>query len=79
MIKPIWKEIDGERWFKFNSNYDKLRYFYGNILTLILVIVLIVLGILIFYYVGHNLALLKSNPCSLCEKAGYICNKFNLG
>jgi len=78
MIKPEWKEIEGEKWFKFNSKYDRVRYFYGNILTLALIIVLIVLGVLIFYYVGHNLNLLKSNPCSLCEKAGYICQKLKI-
>ena len=78
MIKPIWKEIDGERYFKFNSEYDRVRYFYGNILTIISIIILIILGIVIFYYVGNNLTLLKSNPCSLCEKAGYICQKFKI-
>jgi hypothetical protein len=78
MIKPEWKEINGKKWFKFNSNYDKIRYFYGNLLTLVLIIVMIVLGAVIFYYVGTNLNLLKSNPCNLCEQIGYSCMKIKI-
>ena len=75
MIKPEWKEIDGEKWFKFNKKYDEVRYFHGNILTIILIAVLIILGILLFYYVGLNINVLKSNPCNLCENMGYFCFK----
>lgn len=75
MIKPEWKEINGEKYFKFNKDYDRIRYFYGNLLTLIFIILVVVLGILTFWYVSNNLELLKSTPCELCKQAGYFCFK----
>jgi len=78
MFKPIKIEervIDGERWFKFNSEFDRVRYYYGNIITVIAIIVLIILGGILFWYVFSNISLLKSSPCKLCEDMGYLIGK----
>lgn len=75
MIKPEWKEIDGEKYFKFNKDYDRIRYYYGNLLTFIFIVLVIILGVLTFWYVLNNLELLRSTPCKLCEQAGHFCFK----
>lgn len=77
-IKVKSKEIDGETWFKFDNKYDKARYFYSNILTVVLIILMIALGIGMFYFFYSNweyIKLLKINPCSLCRDIGFECFK----
>lgn len=69
------KEIEGETWIKFNSSYDKFRYYWGNFLTGILIPILLVLGAVLFYYIFRYVNLIKTNPCSLCENLGYSCLK----
>ena len=61
-IKVESKEIDGETWFKFNDKFDQTKYFYGNILTVLLIIVLVTLGSTLFYYMYSNVQELKGNP-----------------
>jgi len=72
-IKIQTKVIDGEEYFKFDSKYEEFRYFYGNLLTLILIIVLVVLGIVLLTVVFKHIELLKTNPCELCQNLGNYC------
>lgn len=67
------REIEGETWFKFDRNFDKVRYYHGNILTIILIVVLVVLSLGFFYVVLNYVGLITTNPCQLCEKLGYTC------
>lgn len=76
-IKVETKEINGETWLKFDSEFDKWRYYWSNTLTLILIIVLIVLGISLGYIIMNHIELLKSNPCGLCRELGFTCIKYN--
>lgn len=75
-FKVETKEIEGKTWIKFNSKYDQFRYYYGNLVAVVAIIVLIVLGILLLSFIFKNIDLLKTNPCSLCESLGYTCSKF---
>ena len=61
-IKVKEKNIDGETWIKFNSEFDRKRYFYGNLLTVVLIIVMLILGGLLFTYMFFNVNELKANP-----------------
>lgn len=61
-IKVETKEINGETWFKFNSKFDKIRYYKSNLITGILIIVLIALGLTIVLTVWRNIEELKANP-----------------
>jgi len=72
-IKIQTKVIEGEEYFKFDNKYEEFRYFYGNLLTLILIIVLIVLGVVLLTVVFKHIDLLKTNPCKLCMDLGYDC------
>lgn len=78
-IKVKTKEIDGEKWIKFDSKFDKVRYYYGNLITVIFIIVLILLGITLFFIIFKYVALIKANPCKLCEDLGFICSKLQGG
>ncbi len=72
-IPIVSREIDGEEWFKFNKDFEKLRYFYGNLISILLIVVLIVIAIVMFLKVFPYINLLRNNPCRLCENLGYIC------
>ena len=72
-IAIISRLIDGEEWFKFNKDFEKVRYFYGNLITMLLIVVLVVLATVMFLKVFPYINLLRTNPCRLCENLGYIC------
>lgn len=61
-MKVETKKIEGETWIKFNSNYDRTRYFYGNILIIIFLIILIVFMVVTLTYIYRNVEEIKSNP-----------------
>jgi hypothetical protein len=73
--KIEFKEIDGETWFKFNSEYEKLKWKYGNIIMIITLILCFGLMIMFFIYILPNINLLKTSPCVLCESGGWNCMK----
>jgi len=73
-IRIISREIDGEEWFKFNKDYEKVRYFYGNLITMLLILVLVVIATIMFLKIFPYINLLKTNPCRLCENLGMICS-----
>lgn len=52
-MKVQWKEIDGERWFKFNNDFDRFKYIYGHLLGIALLLFLIGLTIS-FYFVVYQ-------------------------
>jgi len=67
-MKVETKEIDGETWVKFNSEFDKFRYYQGNFISIILIVVLIVMGLSLGYLILNYIDLIQSNPCRLCEE-----------
>lgn len=67
------RTIDNEIWFKFNNEFERIRYFYSNLLTFLFICLLVILGIGLGYIVFNNINLLKTSPCSLCEDLGYFC------
>ena len=71
--KLEWKEENGERWFKFDKKLNEKKFMYGNILTVIFILVLVVLGIKTYSLIAGRLDLLTTDPCGLCESLGYIC------
>ena len=74
MVEKLeWKEIDGKKWFKFNKKFNEKKYQYGNLLTLIFILVLIALGGILYPIIMNHLDLLQTNPCKLCQDFGYIC------
>lgn len=56
------RQIDGELWYKFNDNYDKWRYKFGNYVAFFLIFVLIALGSTLFLFTNNHLKELKANP-----------------
>lgn len=54
--------INGEKWIKFDKAYDEKRYFYGNIIMLILGILIILFMGWLSYYVLTHVDELKENP-----------------
>lgn len=56
------REIDGETWIKFNSEYDEFTYYWGIYLTILLIVILLFGGGLLFWYMYTNLELIKANP-----------------
>ena len=64
-----WKEIDGEKWFKFNSKYDHFRYFWSNTFTLVLIVLLVMMML----YAYYNIEIIKKQPLTYyAEKASEI-------
>jgi len=61
-IKVNTKVIDGETWYKFNSEWDKWKYTWGNILTAMCLVLFVVLGCAVFYIVMTNVEELRTNP-----------------
>lgn len=53
-----WKEIDGEKWFRFSSGWDRFRYHWGNIVTTILIILLVTMMV----YSYKNIEAIKTTP-----------------
>lgn len=53
-----WKEIDGEKWFRFDKNRDYWRYFYSNLLTTIFIILLIAMMV----YAYFSVEAIKTTP-----------------
>ena len=61
-MKVKTKVIKGETWYKFNSDLDKWKYFWGNTIAVIFLIVLICLGWYLASLILDNMDELKSNP-----------------
>ena len=78
MLKPEWKEIEGVKYFKFNSKFDTFKYYFGHYISILLILVMVgamAWGIWYALNYGH---LIRENPCLLCENiTGRQC--FNLG
>ena len=73
--KIEFKEIDGENWFKFDSEYERIRWKYGNWIMVATLILCFALMIMFFIYILPNINLLKTSPCVLCENGGWNCIK----
>lgn len=56
------KIIDGEKWIKFDKNYDEKRYFYGNIIMLVFSVLTIIFVICGAYYTLNHINELTENP-----------------
>jgi len=56
------KEIEGETWYKFNKEYERIRYYRGNLIMAILGILTILFMIFLTYYVLTNVNELTENP-----------------
>ena len=72
-IAVVTTEINGERWFRFNNEFERIKYFYGNLITVLLILVLVVIATVMFLKVFPHIDMLKTNPCLLCENLGYVC------
>lgn len=71
--------IDGERWVKFNSEWDRRRYYWGIIINIILIIFVVGISIYFMFWMTNYGELLRTNPCKLCEEAyNYTCYKITL-
>ena len=73
--KLITQKINGEIWFKFNSEFEKLKWRYTNLIMIGCFLLLLILIILFFIYIMPHINLLKTNPCNLCENNGWSCIK----
>ena len=73
VAKLEWKEENGEKWFKFNKKLNEWKFVYGNILTVIFILVLITLGVKLYSLVMGHIDLLRTDPCLLCEGLGFNC------
>ena len=62
MAKVEWKEIEGEKWFKFNSKFDHFKYFYGHWVSIILFIIVIISIIWVGSYIYKNKVAFFENP-----------------
>lgn len=72
-VKLEWKEVDGKKWFKFDKKLNERKFMYGNVLTVIFMLLLIALGLKLLSVVGGQMELLKTNPCALCTDLGFTC------
>jgi hypothetical protein len=61
-MKPEWKEIDGEKWFKFNSSFDKLKYFYGHIISFFMIIFLLIACVYFYFEIYKQKEAFYTNP-----------------
>ena len=71
------KKIQGETWLKFNSDYERWRYKYGNLVMAFFVLLLaVIFGAFLIYIFTYGDAI-KQNPCKLCELSQNLtCIKF---
>ena len=56
------KIIGGETWFKFNKKRDRQKYFYGNLISVALIVFLLILGSVLTYYIVTRSAAFLENP-----------------
>ena len=73
------RRINGELWFKFNRKFEEFKYRFGNFLTILLIVLLVIMGLGLGYIIMTYIDLLKTNPCHLCMEQGYQCIKLKLG
>ena len=72
------KEIEGETWYKFNKEYERIRYYHGNLIIGILGILTILFMIFLTYYVLTHVEELTENPLIYGANAlDVYCNCFN--
>ena len=75
-VKVVFKKIDGKLWFKFNNDFEIIKHFYGNIISVLLIVVLVAIAVVMFWKVLPYINLLRINPCQLCEDLGFACKNF---
>jgi len=46
-----------------------------NILYIAFMIIVLAAFVLLAFYILKNISLLNTDPCSLCEKSGFICSR----
>ena len=61
-FKAQVKEIDGEKWIKFDSKFEEKRYFYGNIIMAICGIALMIFMFGLGYVLFTHLDEITDNP-----------------
>lgn len=61
-VKVKEKVIDGETWYHFNDEFQRRKYIYGNYLMVSLIIILLVLGIGLFYTIATHIKEIKTHP-----------------
>lgn len=60
--KVEWKEIEGKKYFRFDEKIDRQKYFYGNLVTVFLIIFLLTFGGYFGYYIVKNKNAFYDNP-----------------
>lgn len=66
-------EHNGQKYIKFDSEFDRIRYYYGNWLLFCCLLCLVIFCAFTFFYIYNNVELLKSSPCMICENLGNYC------
>lgn len=70
-MKTETQQINGETWFKFDSEFNRVKYFYGNLIAAIFLIAMVVLGLALVYIMLKYRADFITNPCLVCQDFGY--------
>ncbi len=61
-FKAEFKEIDGEKYFKFNNEFDRIRYYHSNLILVSLAIVMISMMALLLMFVFNHVDEMQTNP-----------------
>jgi len=61
-MKPEYKEIDGQKWMRIDGEFEKKRYLYGHIISIVGIIILLVFSVLFFKFVFKEQDAFVRNP-----------------
>ena len=61
-FKAQFKEIDGEKWFKFDNEFERIRYYHGNVIVICLAICMLISMVILFSYIFNHVEEIKKNP-----------------
>lgn len=60
--KAEWKEINGEKWFKFDNGLNELKHMYGNLIGMAILILFIIFVTLFYFKIFNHLEAFQEDP-----------------